>query len=33
MAFLASRVNTLLSIPMIFFMATGPTSMSQWIYH
>ena len=32
-AFFASRVNTMLSIPMIFFMATGPTSMSQWIYH
>jgi uncharacterized membrane protein len=32
-AFLASRVNTMLSIPMIFFMATGPTSMSQAIYH
>jgi uncharacterized membrane protein len=32
-AFLASRVNTMLSIPMLFFMATGPTSMSQWIYH
>jgi uncharacterized membrane protein len=32
-AFLASRVNTMLSIPMLFFMATGPTSMSQIIYH
>lgn len=32
-AFLASRTNTMLSIPMIFFMATGPTSMSQFIYH
>ena len=32
-AFLASRVNTMLSIPMLFFMATGPTSMSQAIYH
>lgn len=32
-AFIASRVNTLLSIPMLFFMATGPTSMSQFIYH
>lgn len=32
-AFIASRVNTMLSIPMIFFMATGPTSQSQWIYH
>lgn len=32
-AFLASRTNTMLSIPMLFFMATGPTSMSQWIYH
>ncbi len=31
-AFLASRVNTMLSIPMLFFMATGPTSMSQIIY-
>ncbi|HLX25716.1 MAG TPA: urate hydroxylase PuuD [Candidatus Cybelea sp.] len=31
-AFLASRTNTMLSIPMIFFMATGPTSMSQFIY-
>ena len=32
-AFLASRVNTMLSIPMLFFMATGPTSISQAIYH
>lgn len=32
-AFLASRTNTMLSIPMIFFMATGPTSVSQLIYH
>jgi len=32
-AFLASRTNTLLSIPMLFFMVTGPTSMSQIIYH
>jgi len=32
-AFIASRVNTMLSIPMLFFMATGPTSMSQFIYH
>jgi uncharacterized membrane protein len=32
-AFLASRTNTMLSIPMLFFMATGPTSMSQMIYH
>jgi uncharacterized membrane protein len=32
-AFLASRTNTMLSIPMLFFMATGPTSMSQAIYH
>jgi uncharacterized membrane protein len=32
-AFLASRVNTMLSIPMIFFMATGPTSIGQAIYH
>jgi uncharacterized membrane protein len=32
-AFLASRANTMLSIPMLFFMATGPTSMSQRIYH
>jgi len=29
-AFLASRVNTMLSIPMIFFMVTGP---HQNIYH
>ncbi len=33
LAFLASRVNTMLSIPMIFFMATGFTSQSQGIYH
>lgn len=32
-AFIASRVNTMLSIPMIFFMATGPTSIAQSIYH
>jgi uncharacterized membrane protein len=32
-ALLASRANTMLSIPMLFFMATGPTSMSQFIYH
>jgi uncharacterized membrane protein len=32
-AFLASRVNTMLSIPMLFFMATGPTSVGQAIYH
>jgi uncharacterized membrane protein len=32
-AFLASRVNTMLSIPMLFFMATGPTSIAQSIYH
>jgi uncharacterized membrane protein len=32
-AFLASRTNTMLSIPMLFFMATGPTSMSQILYH
>ncbi len=32
-AFLASRTNTMLSIPMLFFMATGPTSISQFIYH
>jgi uncharacterized membrane protein len=32
-AFLASRTNTMLSIPMLFFMVTGPTSMSQAIYH
>lgn len=32
-AFLASRVNTMLSIPMLFFMATGFTSQSQGIYH
>jgi uncharacterized membrane protein len=30
LAFLASRVNTMLSIPMIFFMVTGP---HQSIYH
>ena len=29
-AFLASRVNTMLSIPMLFFMVTGP---HQSIYH
>lgn len=34
MAFLASRANTMLSIPMIFFMATGPSSVSQtYLYH
>jgi len=33
LAFLASRANTMLSIPMLFFMATGPSSMSQGIYH
>ena len=32
-AFLASRINTMLSIPLLFFIATGPTSMSQLIYH
>ncbi len=33
-AFLASRTNTMLSIPMLFFMATGPSSISQGIlYH
>jgi uncharacterized membrane protein len=32
-AFLASRVNTMLSIPMLFFMSTGPTSIAQSIYH
>lgn len=32
-AFLASRTNTMLSIPMLFFMATGFTSQSQGIYH
>jgi uncharacterized membrane protein len=32
-AFLASRTNTMLSIPMLFFMATGPTSTGQAIYH
>ena len=32
-AFLASRANTMLSIPMLFFMATGPTSLGQGIYH
>lgn len=31
-AFLASRVNTMLSIPMLFFMATGPSSIHP-IYH
>jgi uncharacterized membrane protein len=32
-AFLASRANTMFSIPMLFFMATGFTSQSQGIYH
>jgi uncharacterized membrane protein len=32
-AFLASRTNTMLSIPMLFFMATGPTTLGQAIYH
>ncbi len=33
-AFLASRANTMLSIPMIFFMSTGPSSISQtFLYH
>ncbi|HVA33838.1 MAG TPA: urate hydroxylase PuuD [Candidatus Baltobacteraceae bacterium] len=32
-AFLASRVNTMLSIPMLFFMVTGPTTVGQAIYH
>ncbi len=32
-AFLASRANTMLSIPMLFFMATGFSSPSQGIYH
>lgn len=32
-AFLASRANTMMSIPMLFFMSTGPTSISQIIYH
>jgi uncharacterized membrane protein len=33
-AFLASRTNTMLSIPMLFFMATGPSSISQtFLYH
>lgn len=32
-AFLASRFNTMLSIPMLFFMSTGPTSIAQSIYH
>jgi uncharacterized membrane protein len=32
-AFLASRTNVMLSIPMLFFMVTGPTSLSQYIYH
>ena len=29
LAFLASRTNTMLSIPMLFFMATGPRRMGQ----
>ncbi len=33
LAFLGSRVNTLLSIPMLFFMATGPLTVGQAIYH
>ena len=33
LAFLASRTNTMLSIPMLFFMSTGFTSQSQGIYH
>lgn len=32
-AFLASRTNTMLSIPMIFFMATGPSSISQTLLY
>ena len=32
LAFLASRTNTMLSIPMLFFMATGFSSPSQGIY-
>lgn len=32
-AFLASRVNTMLSIPMIFFMSTGPHTTGAGIYH
>lgn len=35
-AFLASRINTMLSIPMLFFMATGPHALfspSNQIYH
>ncbi len=33
-AFLASRINTLLSIPMLFFMATGPHALFvEQIYH
>ncbi len=33
-AFLASRVNTMLSIPMLFFMATGPHALFvEQIYH
>ena len=32
-AFLASRTNTMLSIPMLFFMATGPHTMGAGIYH
>ncbi len=31
--FIASRLNTMLSIPMLFFMATGPSSIGQAIYH
>ena len=31
---LASRTNTMLSIPMLFFMVTGPSSISQtYLYH
>jgi uncharacterized membrane protein len=33
LAFLASRTNTMLSIPMLFFMVTGPTTVGQAIYH
>jgi uncharacterized membrane protein len=34
LAFLASRTNTMLSIPMLFFMVTGPSSISQtFLYH
>jgi uncharacterized membrane protein len=31
-AFLASRVNTMLSIPMLFFMVTGPSQPGIWTH-